>query len=311
MKKKSLKQLMSLVLGVMFIPLFISCNKKEDIPKPDIKKENKISKVKIITHDGHLHPGFFHANAQPKNSPWLRKQEIILEKTDEGWKQEATNIAKGKVSVFSALGTNKGAKDLIKKKMGGATSLEMIFYDKDGKVLNQEYTDNAKKIQIFFTTSNCVNNETKKAKDANITDLIYQYTYRDTNPAEKMYTTDGVSLLQKEDSFKGYANIGMKGYFVFKVGKVSYDLNIHVVEWKNTDKPINLSFDKLPKENKGVEITTFSIPINILFTHPWTDAEEAYKFEALAKYYGGLTAEEFEDIEYNSDIDPESEGYKM
>ncbi len=294
-----------LILLIAVFPLLFSCSEKTYFNS----HENKIAAVQIVTHTGHLHAEYFHSDPYCVSSPWLKKQKVILEKIANKWIKKSTNITKGDAFVCGALGTGKKAEDLMEQKKGDALSLELKLYDKEGNILNDEYTQKANTTQIFFTVSNCFDNKTKQKKHATINDLVYQYTYRDTEPATQMYSTEGVSLLNENEAINGFENIGMKGYFILKVGRVSYNLNIHIVEWLKGNKPKNLKFNELPENNRDVEITSFSIPINVLFTHPWTAEDEILKFSILSKYYGGFTTKELMELENR--IDPESADYKM
>lgn len=283
--------------------------KEEEKPRESIE----IAKVHVIMHEGHLHGADFHGNPQAEKSPVQKRQDMMLVKTENGWKQEMLdlrgNIGENKPFVIPA-GINL-EHELTKNNPGTRYSVEFLFYDKEGNLLNEKFTQNAKQNQIFFTVDSYTENSTQKKFDTDNNDnSIFQYIYRDTNPSNKMYykKNEDVTLLKKDD--KEYGLIGLKGYFAMTKSRVSYKLNVHIAQWLKGNKGQNMDFKNVPQRSNSIHIDSFSLPLNVLIENGYGEKQQHEMFELLGKYFG-LTAEEYEDVEIWGDYDPEGSEYWM
>ncbi len=290
------------ITAIAYLFLAVSCSKNDPVTPDTTAAEGiEIAKVKVVTHQGHLHGDSFHGNGQPLNSPYLRIQEMTLVKTDNGWKQENTN-SKNEVKAgkpFALVGDDYYA-------------IELFFYDDKGNRINKQLTEKVKNTQIFFTVNSYVKNNTDH-KVTDMEDLMEYYTFRDTDPYSVMYNRNNyeegkVKLLSQIDEIKGFENLGMKGYLRLIGEKISYNLHISVVEWLKGEKPQHLDYNSLPEKNKEMKITSFDIPIYLISARPRLDASSYTK--DMAEYFG-ITPEEFENIDSYGDYDPEASKYWM
>lgn len=296
---------MHLVLVALVTTLLIACSddEKKEIPKPPVTSSVNPEKIEVIVHWGHLHGASFHANPQPKGSPLKRLQTITFQKKGKEWEQiMSTNenaIAKGKPFVFIGGSTTKQ----VEKNEGGRYAVEIIMYDKKGTRINKQVTDKATRFQTFFSITDLQDIETKKKNNTPMTDVIFGYKYRDTNPENVMLKRGGKAKLSK-------TNVGFKGYFAVGKPYLSGKLHINLIEWLEKDKAENLPFDTDIKKLKDI-VTVFSLvlPIDIPSAHPIDDDASTKHFIVLGKYFG-ITAQEIEDLEWG-DVDPESSKYWM
>lgn len=278
-----------------------------DLEPVTVVKEaiNIVNKIEVITHYGHLHGSSFHANAQPEGSPFLRKQVLVLEKSEDNtWKQVSLNGKEVSEKNNTFLLEGKNSEKDITDNLGGRYAFEFIYYNKEGERINAIFFNESSKYQTFFSIDSYTDNISKDKitlDDAGAS--IFYYRYRDTDPENQMYRRRGTAKL-------AHNNLGLKGYLALKKSRISFSLSVHLVKFKDTytkkDSPIF-------KETKGADIIdaqiTFNLPVNILTKHPVTDADSETRFKELGAYFG-ISSEKMEDLEWG-DLDPESSQYWM
>lgn len=263
----------------------------------------EIAKIEVITHYGHLHGASFHANAQPVGSPFLRKQVLTLQKDNNNvWQQVSFNGKKTETNQTLIM-EGEASQTQIEKNEGGRYGFEFIYYDKEGKRINQELVEHSSHHQTFFSIDSYTDNKTKEI--TKLTDggsSLFAYTYRDTDPENKM-------LERKTNTQLANNLLGLKGYMALKKSRITFELTIHLVDFKEEYKKENSALYTANNKKNIKEEITFKLPINILTKHPNDDAEATLRFQELGKHYG-IDPNKLEDIEWG-DTDPESSQYWM
>lgn len=264
---------------------------------------DQVDKIEVITHYGHLHGPSFHANAQPVGSPFLRRQVFTLKKNSNNvWSQISFN-GKDTDKNQTLIMEGETNDQQIKNNEGGRYSFEFIYYDKNGKRINSDFVAESKHIQTLFSIEQYTDNKTKeKVSLTNGGENIISYIYRDTNPENKTY---------KKDENTELANnlLGLKGYMALKKSRITFDLTVNIVAFKEDYTKEGIAIYNPKNENNIEEKITLRIPINIITKHPSTDEESTLRFEELGKYYN-IDPNKLEDLEWG-DVDPESSQYWM
>ncbi len=283
----------------LLVVLFTSCNEHGDkviTPKKELKTIKQIDfihKIKVVIYQGHLHGKSFHAN--PVNESPLRiKQYFILEKNQQGkWKyienkNDKDYVNEGKPVVM--LG-----QDVMNKKYSFRYSYEFIYYDKNGHRLDDEFFDNSDVYQTLFSVKEYKEIETGQIKKVNNTKDFIEYTYRDTNPAGKMFHTEGTELISNY--------LGLKGYGLTNKNKISYKLNVKFVKFEDKSKAKSIYLEDADI-SKIEEQISFEIPIIIPVGRSAENQNEVF-----AKYFN-IDLEKYEDLLWKSG-DNESSQYWM
>lgn len=307
---KKTKLLINAVLVAFLLLFTVSCSDDEPINGggDDPVEEPKgaidiINKIEVITHYGHLHGSSFHGNAQPEKSPFLRRQVLVLERNEDNtWKQVSfsgkENLNEDALFIMEGTISDKQLTD----NEGGRYAFEFIYYNKKGKRINSEFFNESDKYQTFFSIASYKDNETKEeTKLDNLGEEILAYS-RDTDPEDKMYKKGGVAKLAKN-------YLGLKGYMALKKSRISFDLTINFVKFKEGYTKSQKAIFNGVNEADIEEKITFNLPINIITEHPEDDAAYDARLKELSDFYG-ITPEELDDLEWG-DIDPESSKYWM
>ncbi|MGI9526959.1 MAG: hypothetical protein ACR2MS_07610 [Weeksellaceae bacterium] len=255
----------------------VSCNNDDDMPVDPIKPSpekghDEWSKITFRFHMGHLHGSKFHASPYNEDVKYFKAMQEITYKYDD----------KGNLVL---------PEEPIRFIKDEYYALEIEYYDADGELINSEFAtkENAPTHQHFFLT-----------KDANVMDTdnpftnaknILDYTYRDTDPIDKMIDPEkGVILRPDNDP------LGFKGYFKVNEAYTSFDLNVilvHIVNGNKLDSKGNAyPFDEPNKAFLGSQDTNLRIPVRVYTERPVNDTDQF--FADMAKEFN-ITAEEAEE----------------
>lgn len=313
MKIRNSKSLISTILLSFVILFAVSCSNDDPIekptPTPDPAPVTKgaidvVHKIEVITHYGHLHASSFHANAQPAGSPFLRKQVLVLERNEDNtWKQVSFNGKEVSEGNNTFIVEGESTEKDIEGNLGGRYAFEFIYYNKAGERINTSFSNESSKYQTFFSIESYTDNVSKEKTTLDDAGAgIFSYRYRDTDPENQMYQKGGTAKLANN-------NLGLKGYLALKKSRVSFNLTINLVKFKDTYTKKDSPIFKDIKDADIDEQITFNLPVNILTKHPLTDADSETRFKELGDYFG-ISAEKMEDLEWG-DVDPESSQYWM
>lgn len=288
-----LKTLMFAIMALIFVGI-TSCN-DDDPVKPTNETEDKghedWAKVTFTFRLGHLHGSNFHGNPINKDAKYFRNlQEVTFEYDSKGNLQTPTDPVR-----------------LIKDEY---YALEITYYNKKGERMNSTFTtpEMAPIHQHFFLTKDAKDLNSDKPFE-NAGNIITEYTYRDTDPENKMYTKydETVKLRGKKDP------IGLKGYFKVSEKYAKFNLNVilvHIGKGTKLDKngnpypynEPNLIF--LSSQDLNVKI-----PIRVYAERP-EDYSDKF-FEDAANEFNITVEEAIADYKLLYDADFESGKYWM
>lgn len=291
------------ILLALFVLGFTSCSNDSNLPveKPKVEKTplEIINKVEVIIHNGHLHGASFHANGQPKTN-FRRKGHFTLERQEKGgWKHIASKDTNDKDYLKEGTPFVMEGPHVTNPKFSGQYSFEFIYYGKDGKRIDSEFFNNSKQYQTLFSVKEYTENKTKKVVPVTKTKDFFKYTFRDTNPVDKMLAprTKGVSLA---NNF-----LGLKGYGRNTKSRLTYNLKVTFAKFKdNTSKKESIYLEDATA-SAIAESISFEIPIVIPVGRGAEDHAKVFGD------YFNMTAKEFEDQDTFGDYDPEGAQYWM
>ncbi|HEY9544340.1 hypothetical protein [Prevotella sp.] len=326
-KQNYLMTLAALLLAVTFSMGLASCSKDngEDPtvePKKEQEKEQKQemeadenapAKIVITVHDGHMHgPYGFHKNAHAKGVKHLAVNATFTYHQKDGkWVADAQNP--------NALNAQSPST---------AYAFVIDYYNAKGEKINGQFIENGadKCHQHFFMPENVKEGFGKEYKYSYNNDIeeFMEYTYCDTNPWNKSNKYDGAAFTGEDNP------LGFKGYFKFYESRVTFDLLIKFVEFKDT-KFVNSETMSYYEPNKELlktakTIAEIRLPVNVYmgrgetlknFEPQWDKKEADYSdhekkiINSLAKAYNITfleAAREFY-LEQNGEINPEGEQF--
>lgn len=314
--KTNIQKLGKILLLALMSIFVISCSRDiEDVPEPKNeltdKGHDEWARVEIIIREGHLHGSKFHANPELISDFLPKVQKVIFSLEDNGSVKRV--IDKG----------NSSRKDIdaIEVEAGHTYySMEIIYYDKNGDRINYQYlTPEQLDIhQHFFTidkyTDLSGNNMVTAPKHSFFTD-IHSYTYRDTNPEDRMFSEQGVTLLNNP--------VGLKGYFNFKKSGIMFNMGVRLTHFYTTKKngnqwesAINPS-TKARGGNSTGSVTDFFqyIPFVVVsfrgeLEGEDNDSADERRVKEISEYYK-INEEDVWDVILKSYIDPESSSFYM
>ena len=249
----------------------------------------KWSRLEVRFTKGHSH-GYFHGNPDYPVKYLKTVQRFYFEN-----KNGVITPASDNPTAIRWEGSNDQAGVSL-------SGIELIFYDKEGKLINSLLTTGQapNHYQFFFIADNftAVASNTTVPTQAE----ALRYKYRDTNP-EELYIKGGAGIDNNPNAPKGVLRkeqIGLKGFFEIKRAYVNFDLQI-VLGYFAT-KPAGLTYSTLPT-NKVIEV---KVPIHIYHD---IIAEDKQIEDAVREF--GVSKDEIEK-DYNdilsSDLSPESSG---
>lgn len=295
-------------VAVMYVLLYTSCSDDAPIPTNEVldKGHDNWSKVEFKFTEGHIH-GHHHEGEHSEHEGHQGGEEFF-----HGL-PEVKGLTFGTVQTYTFTSTDDGVKVVTKNPIrlvqGKAYGLEITYYNKQGKRINSEFTtkEMAKTHQHFFIPS-----KIKSIKEGVATatkENIIHYEYRDTEPENGMYGSDGVKLRNAKDP------IGLKGFFEVEKAYQSFDLKvvlIHVIAGSKLDDKGN-PYPYHSPSPRVLGSTDFNrpIPIRIFTSYPKTDAEQAVFEQDIAKEFNLTPAQVKDELKKRSNIDPESGKYKL
>lgn len=310
--KTNIQKIGTFLLLVMLSLFTLSCNRdsvEETLaPTNEIaeKGHDEWAKVEIIIREGHLHGPKFHGNPE-SDMPILPKiQTITFEQID------------GKIVRTIDKGNSlKKDIDAIEVASGyGRYSMEIIYYDNHGERINYQFVEpNQINIhQHFFTVSEystLKNNELFTAPKGEYFTNLHEYTYRDTNPEDRMLGENGATLLNNP--------VGLKGYFGFLKGGIRFNMEIKLVHYYVSK--FNANGDADPANNPSLKRKAHTtdllqkIPFVVIGHNApldnETEDEAVDRFHQEVADYYGITLEEVEDYIWGSNVDIESGSFWM
>lgn len=313
-KFKSIYTLFSLLFLSLFI---VSCSRDnvlEELPAPKNELENKghdnWTRVEIIVREGHLHGTTFHGNPslvdvdQNDDVVFLPKEQIIIfEQNEKGEvikKRKDLNAREkgrdenGKIyetfyvdrdpnhPIEVTSGLEKDAND---EPAGPRYSMEIIYYNGDERMNYQFITpEQLPYHQHFFTAKEYIELNTGKiVTNGNrfLGDDLFKYTYRDTNPEDRMIETSKQAGAKLSND-----PVGLKGYFYFAKTDVKFNMNISLAHLY-VRKYIN--GETAPANNPPITLLsqgTTDFNVNIPFVVVGYNGEDQDSYmESLARYY--------------------------
>lgn len=314
--KTNIQKLGKILLLALMSIFVISCSRDaEDVPEPKNELEEKghdnWTKVEIIVREGHLHGASFHGNPllvdvdENDDVVFLPKEQIIIfeqnEKGEVVKKRKDLNAReKGRdgngKKIYETFYVDRDPNHPIEVQSGleydvhgepaaARYSMEIIYYNGNERINYQFVSpEQIQYHQHFFTAKEYIELETNKiVTNGNrfLGDELFKYTYRDTNPEDRMVETS------KQAGAKLSNNpVGLKGYFYFAKSEVKFDMNInlaHLYVSKYIDgKPVPANNPPLSLLSKGT--TDFNVNIPFVVVGYNGDDQDSY-MESLSRYY--------------------------
>lgn len=306
--KKNFKAIIATLL-LAFVGLFaVSCQRDEQPVKPknelDEKGHDNWTRVEIIVREGHLHGSNFHANPLEVDIDstdgilYLPKEQKIIFKQDENG---AVTRHREDVQVLKI--NNKFVQKYVKRDpmhpievvtgtkldnqgqpASTRYSMEIVYYNGQERINSQFLTpEQIDYHQHFFTTKEYANWITGEQVSSNryLADELYEYTYRDTNPEDKMIKT----RTNPNGSELSNNPVGLKGYFYFAKNHAKFDMTIrlaHLFVSKYKNGQVS------PANNPSAELLTNGTS-DFLQAIPFVVVGDKSNFdnfnESAAKYY--------------------------
>lgn len=300
-KKINFKKITLSLLVVIFSMCVASCSRDQmDLTLPT--DDGEWVKAEIIIREGHLHGTKFHGNPEFMRPILPVIQKVTITKTADGLEQ---TIDKGNTLKKDF----KAVEVTAAPEYGVRYAMEIIYYDKNGKRINSNFANAEVRdtYQHFFTIDQYTNYATGKVTkkpEGEFFNSLHRYTYRDTDPEDKMVGEDGAVL---DDS-----PVGLKGYFHFRENTIKFNMKISLRHFKDS-KYINngeADFARYPSK-KAIEQSTEEIVVEVPFVvigFNGNDTDEYFK--ELAEYYE-VSEEEIEDYIFDAAVDPESSNFWM
>lgn len=299
--KLNIQKVFAIALMVfMSISAVISCNRDDDTPPApknelEEKGHDNWTKVEIIVREGHLHGASFHGNPYlldidlNDNVYFLPKEQIItFEQNAKGevikTRKDANVRVKGKdkdgQDIYEVYYVTRDPNHPIEvttgqkldnngNPSGPRYSMEIVYYNGTERMNSQFITpEQIDYHQHFFTAKEYTNYKTGEVKRAKtyFGDELFEYTYRDTDPEDKMIA----SRNNTEGSKLSNNPVGFKGYFYFAQDKknVKFDMDImlahlYASKYKN-GKAAPANFPSKDIIINGTTDFTASIPFVII-----------------------------------------------
>lgn len=290
-------------LLVLFILGFTSCSDDSTPPPKEPTTEKLpleiINKVEVIIHNGHLHGASFHANGQP-NTNFRRKGHFILERQEKGdWKHIPSKNPKDKDYLNEGKPFVMEGPHVTNPKYSGQYSFEFRYYDKKGNRIDSEFFNNSKLYQTLFSVKEYTENKTKKVVPVTKTKDFFKYTFRDTNPVDKMLApkVQGVTLAENY--------LGLKGYGRNTKSRIAYKLKVTFAKFKDDTSKKQSIYLEDATASAIAESVSFEIPIIIPV------GRGAEDHSAVFGAYFNMSADDFENQDTFGDYNPEGAQYWM
>lgn len=245
-------------LFMSIIGLVVSCTPESFVKPKEMQDESKTAghdkwyKVTFKFREGHTHGDIFHG------SPLTEKYEGVKYLATEQELSFELNEDTGEVE--------KSHNNPIRFIPKTWYAMEIIYYNKEGEVMNEQYTATPELSAVhqhFAIPKNGKDLETGEAlADQDIVDVL-DYKYRDTEPSDyvRKSETDDSHLRDENDP------MGFKGYFYEAQGGISFDLNVLMVHiTKGTKRSSSggaYPFNKPASRMLGVYDLALKIPIHV------------------------------------------------
>lgn len=302
--KQNFKTVITMLI-LAFVGLFaVSCDRNEPVNELKEKGHDNWTRVEIIVREGHLHGTSFHSNPfevdidSEDGILYLPKeQKIIFEQNEKGIvvrHREDVQVLKidGKFvqkyikrDPMHPIEVVTGTK-LDDKGQPASTrySMEIVYYNGQERINSQFISpEQIEYHQHFFTTKEYTNWMTGEKFSSNryFADELYEYSYRDTNPEDKMIK----SRNNPNGSELSNNPVGLKGYFYFAKNYAKFNMSVnlaHLYVSKFKDGEAS------PANNPSAEIlvngtTDFKQEIPFIVVGDKSNAEKFYK--SAAQYY--------------------------